>query len=47
MRVRRICLVALHAEGEIFAGQAVEVVHLLWDGLHALITAVPEVITLI
>ena len=47
MRVRRICLVALHAEGEIFAGQAVEVVHLLWDGLHALVAAEPEVVAVL
>ena len=47
MRVRSICLVALHAEGEILAGQAVEVVHLLWDGLHALVAAEPEVVAVL
>ena len=47
MRVRCICLVALHAEGKILASQAVEVVHLLRDGIHALVAAEPEVVAVL
>ena len=42
MRVSRVSLVALHAEGEVFTPGAVESIHLLRDWLHALITAEPQ-----
>ena len=47
MGVRRIGLVALHAEGEVLAPGAVEAEHLLWDGLHAFITAEPKVVAVL
>ena len=41
MRVGRVGLEALHAEGEILASRAIKAIHLLRDGLHALIAAEP------
>ena len=47
MRMRCISLVTLHAECEVVALGAIEAEHTFRDGLHTLITAVPEVITLV
>ena len=47
MRMRCISLVTFHAEGEVVALGAIEAEHSFRDGLHALITAVPEVIPLV
>ena len=41
MRVRRILFIALNAESEVFAVRAIEPEHLLWNWIHAFITAVP------
>lgn len=47
MGVRRVCLVAFEAEGEVFALGAVEPIHLLRDGIHALVAAKPEVVPIV
>lgn len=41
VRVRSIGLVAFHAEGEVVTLETIEVIHHLWNRLHAAITAEP------
>ena len=47
VRVRLVGFVALHAESEIVAASAIKAEHQFGDGLHAAITAVPEVVAVL
>lgn len=46
MHVARVRFVALHAEGEVLASQAIKAKHLLWDRLHAFIATEPQIIAI-